>query len=84
MIANTGDGEPKKEDRTTTAPVLPPILMSRSFADLDLKIEKDIKTFAKSREGQDFWQNELYERFEADTVANDLRGKAQEVIDKLE
>ena len=84
IVASTGEGEPKKAaSKETTAPVVPPIMMSRSFKNLDIKIEKDIETLVKSSEGQDFWQNELYERFETDTVANNLRGKAEEVIDEL-
>ncbi|WP_378181389.1 hypothetical protein [Aquimarina sp. SS2-1] len=84
VLASTGEGDSKKETaKETTTPVLPPIMMSRSFAALDLKIEKDIKTLVKSSEGQDFWQNELYDRFESDTTANNLRAKAEAVIDEL-
>ncbi|MDH7445512.1 hypothetical protein [Aquimarina sp. 2201CG14-23] len=82
--ASTGDKDTKKPvSEETTTPVLPPVMMSRSFADLDVKIENDLKTIINTSEGQDFWQNELYERFESDTTANNLRGKAEEVINEL-
>ncbi|AXT57092.1 hypothetical protein D1815_15555 [Aquimarina sp. AD1] len=81
--ASTEDGEDKKTTSKEVAAPLPAMMMRRSFADLDIKIEKDIQTLVKSSEGQDFWQNELYERFESDTIVNNLRGKAEAVIDEL-
>ncbi|MBW1295819.1 hypothetical protein [Aquimarina litoralis] len=83
-LASTEDGEDKKSTSEEVAPApLPAMMMNRSFADLDIKIEKDIQTLIKSSEGQDFWQNELYDRFESDSTINNLRGKAEAVIDEL-
>ncbi|PKV49305.1 hypothetical protein ATE84_1326 [Aquimarina sp. MAR_2010_214] len=84
MVANTGDEDTKKpvSEKTTTAP-LPPVMMRRSFANLDAKIEKDIKQLVKKATVKEFAPDELYTRFESDTVANNLRTKAKSVIDTL-
>ena len=69
---------------TVTAPVAPPVAISRSFASLDAKIEKDLKQLVKKAKQQDFKADELYTRFGMNTTSDSLRGKAEEVILELE
>ncbi|RZS98985.1 hypothetical protein [Aquimarina brevivitae] len=69
---------------TATAPIAPPVAISRSFASLDTKIEKDLKQLVNKARQQDFKADELYTRFGMNPTQDSLRGKAQEVILELE
>ncbi len=64
-------------------PVRPAVRMSRSFANLDAKIEKDLQQLAQKVEQREFQPNELYTRFDGDTTTVRLRNKAEKVINEL-
>lgn len=63
--------------------VRPPVVMRRSFASLDAKIQKNQKLLVEKASLQEFQSEELFTRFDGDTTAINLRNKAEQVINEL-